>query len=276
MEFTDDFDFKYYDVTEKNPTYIKLSPSSKRKFYHYTNEVGKNGILKNNRLWVTNGYNLKDKSEIKYISKVIDGVIKLLVSNKKDKNDDIANYIFNDILNTLRALRRTYRIGAPISDGDIFILSLTENKNSDYLTKNYCGQSGAIFKFKNDIESIFIKDPNIHQYFSATVIYDFYKQRQIILKDLNEFYRELNYTLHMENSVDYSELTKTIVKIIYMKILNYSFFFKDAEYKDEEEYRVIFLTNDKTNANVIKFRTDKNIPYIEVGFNKDDIFVTNV
>ena len=63
----DRFNFEYYEVTDKNPIYIKLDMINNKRLYHYTAlEAGKN-ILKNSCFWVTRSDYLYDKSEIIYI-----------------------------------------------------------------------------------------------------------------------------------------------------------------------------------------------------------------
>jgi hypothetical protein len=57
-----------------------------------------------------------------------------------------------------------------------------------------------------------------------------------------------------------------------MKILNYSFYFKDREYYMEEEYRVIFFAKNDDK----KLRPDSQKPYIEIPFSINNVNVRYV
>lgn len=266
---------KYYEVIQKNPVIMKLEKSKRKKLYHYTNGIGANGILKSNTLWVTHSNFLDDTTEIKYISVVLDGVIMYLNQNKELYNMRITGqwYIYEAIIKTLEALKETYKDGAPIIGGEIFLLSLTENKNNEYLLKNYCGQDGYVLEFRNNIHDIFKGNKHIFPIFSAKVEYDYGKQMKLLLEDINKFYSELLNNLINEKTVDYIEIIETIKSIITIKIINYSFFFKHFKFSKEEEYRVVFLVSEDYNDVFIKYRikSDREIPYIEVNFKKKSL-----
>ncbi|MBY7063987.1 DUF2971 domain-containing protein [Clostridium sporogenes] len=266
---------KYYEVTKKNPVIMKLETSKRKKLYHYTNEIGAKGILKSNSLWVTHSNFLDDTTEIKYISIVLDGVIMYLNQNKELYDMGITGqvYIYEAIIKTLEALRETYKEGAPIDGGNLFLLSLTENKNNKYLFENYCRQGGAVLEFRNNIHDMFKENKYIFPICSAKVVYDCAKQMTVILEDINEFYSELLNTLINKKAVDYMEMIETVKSIITIKIINYSFFFKHIRFSKEEEYRVVFLVEEDYNYGVVKHRTKsaREIPYIEANFKKKSL-----
>lgn len=269
---------KYYEVTQKNPIIMKLEKSKKKRLYHYTNKIGAKGILESNSLWVTHSNFLDDTTEIKYISIVLDRVIKYLNQNKELYDRGIAGqvYIYEAIIKTLEALRETYKEGAPINGGNLFLLSLTENKNNKYLFQNYCRQGGAVFEFRNNIHDIFKENKYIFTTLSAKVVYDCAEQMTLILEDINDFYLELLHNLITEKTVDYMEMIETVKSIITIKIINYSFFFKHIKFCKEEEYRIVFLVAEEYNNGFVKYRTKsgRKIPYIEVDFKKKSLLRT--
>ncbi len=269
---------KYYEVTEKNPVMMKLETSKRKKLYHYTNEIGAKGILKSNKLWVTHSNFLDDKTEIKYISSVLDGVIMYLNQNKELYDMGITGqvYVYEAIIKTLEALREKFKEGAPIIGANLFLLSLTENKKNKYLIENYCRQGGAVLEFRNNIQDMFKENSHIYPIFSAKVVYDFAEQMTLILEDINEFYLELLNNLINEKTIDYMEMIETVKSIITIKIINYSFFFKDIKFYKEEEYRIVFLVSEDYNDKFVKYRTKsaKEIPYIEVTFKKKSLIKT--
>ena len=228
----DIMNLKYYEVTKKNPVIMKLEKIKRKKLYHYTNGIGANGILKSNSLWVTHSNFLDDTTEIKYISVVLEGVILYLNQNKELYDMGITGqwYIYEAIIKTLEALKETYKDGAPIVGEDIFLLSLTENKNNKYLLENYCRQDGAVLEFRNNIDEMFKANKYILPIFSAKVEYAYEKQMTLLLEDINEFYSELLNNLINEKTVDYMEIIETVKSIITIKIMNYSFFFKHFKF----------------------------------------------
>lgn len=231
--------------------------------------------MKSNSLWVTHSNFLDDTTEIKYISVVLEGVILYLNQNKELYDMGITGqwYIYEAIIKTLESLKETYKDGAPIVGADIFLLSLTENKNNKYLLENYCRQDGAVLEFRNNIDEMFKANKYILPIFSAKVEYAYEKQMTLLLEDINEFYSELLNNLINEKTVDYMEIIETVKSIITIKIMNYSFFFKHFKFSKKEEYRVVFLVSEDYNDGFIKYRikSDREIHYIEVNFKKKSL-----
>ena len=266
---------EYYDVTKDNPLIMKLETSKRKKLYHYTTNIGAKGILESNSLWISHSNYLDDTKEIKYISFVLEGVIRYLSESKElyDIGIDGQLYVYEAIIKTLEALKEIYKYGAPITGGNLFLLSLTENKNNKFLLKNYCGRYGAVLEFENNIDDRFKENKNVLSIFKAKVEYDLGRQITLLLEDINEFYSELLANLVSKKDVDYIETIETIKSIIYIKIINYSFFFKHFSFSKEEEYRMVFLVGEDSNNKFVKYRmkTDRKIPYIEVNFNQKSL-----
>lgn len=271
----DRFNFEYYEVTDKNPIYIKLDMINNKRLYHYTAlEAGKN-ILKNSCFWVTRSDYLYDKSEIIYICKILDGVIAYLKENKAlyDLKVEGQFEILNMIIKTIEGTKRTYiENGHTIKNGHIYLLSLTSNKYNNYLMNNYAGSDGITIEVKNNFEKlrrINNFDSNIITMCCAKVEYDYAKQLKLILEDINDFYVELiGNILNKNKPVDQREILEVIKAIINIKILNYSLFFKHYKFAKEEEYRIAFIGDDKYWDSIVKYRDrdGEKIPYIEVKF----------
>ncbi len=270
---------KYYDVTSNNPLFIRLEEPKVEKLYHYTSNLNANSILNNNCLWVTRSDYLDDNIEIKYICKVLNGAILYLQKNKKlyDVGFKGQDLIFRAVINTLVALNSIYEKTTPIFDAHIYILSLTENKDNMYLLDNYAGKNGAILEFLNKPNYIFENDElkkSKSLILCAKVIYDYGEQLTLLLKEINEFYIELINNLENTNWLnDLEEVVETIKSVIYIKIINYSLFFKHKDFSREEECRIAFIVDDEFKNNLIKNRKrgNDNIPYIEVSFNKEGL-----
>ena len=274
-EMLDLTNIKYYEISRTNPIIMKLYVSKRKRLYHYTNKEGANGILKSNKLWITHSNFLEDKKEIKYISVVLDGVLMYLKENKECYDVGVKGQfiIYEAIVNTLEALKETYKREVPIVDGGVFLFSLTENKNNKYLYENYCGADGTVLEFRNDIYDMFKGNKKVFINFCAKVEYNLGKQMTIIIEDINNLYSEVLNNLIKEKKAEYSEIIKTVKGVLFTKILNYSFFFKDYKFFKEEEYRVVFLVENDCNSELVKYRKkgDRDIPYIEVNFKKKSL-----
>jgi len=276
MENTIDIDnLSYYKVTDKNPIYIKLNELKGRKcLYHYTNKASAENILKSNTFYVTHSNFLLDKTELKYIAHVLTAVLGYLRKTFKEYNQGIIGEKVSEyIVKSLIALKKQYEQGIPVDDGDFYILSLTERKNNKYLLENYCGEGGEILEINDSIVQMLKDNKYLYTTFTARVVYDLKEQMELIIKDINEFYYELCNVALCENVVNYSKLAETVRSVLYIKIVNYSFFFKDIEYSKENEYRVVFLI--KRGMEKYREKNGSNIPYIEVEFKENSIFKTN-
>ena len=275
-ELKDVTKLKYYDVSSNNPIEAKLGISKRKKLYHYTTKIGSKGILESNTLWVTHSNFLDDITEIRYISLVLEGVIRYLYENKELYDVGVKGqfYVYEAIIKTLEALRKIYKYSAPITGGNIFILSLTENGDNGFLYENYCKANGAVLEFRNDINSMFRENKYLCVIQPTKVEYDFSKQMILLLEDINEFYAELLNNLIGEKTVNYMELIETIKSVIYIKIINYSFFFKHFNFAKEEECRVIFLAEEAFEPVKYRRKSNRKIPYIEVNFNKNSLLGT--
>ncbi len=278
-EMKDVEDLKYYEVTTDNPIIIKLESFEEKNIYHYTTKISAKSILDNNCLWVTRSDYLDDKSEIKYISKVLEGIIIYLKTNKNLYDVGVGGQynILESIIKTLEALREIYKVTTPIMGGDMYILSLTANKSNKFLLENYSGKKGVVLKFINDIDAMF-KNDRFSDYkistFCAKVVYDYGEQMTLIIEDINEFYHELITNLiDVKGSVDFEEVVETIKTVIYLKIINYALFFKNEKFSKEEECRIAFLVVNENSDGFVKYRKkgNKMIPYIEVELKKESL-----
>jgi hypothetical protein len=177
--------------------------------------------------------------------------------------------IYEIIIKVLEGQRDLYKYGVPVTDGSLFILSLTENSESKYLSDTYCGADQNILKIENN-DDVFKGNNHMISFFSNKVEYELSKQMTILLEDINEFYTEIVTNLAQEEKIDYLEIVDTIKNIISSKVLCYSMFFKDKKYIDEEEHRIVFLVEENSMTKYVRYRMKRNkkIRYIEVKYNK--------
>jgi len=282
-ELKDLRNLKYYEVTKDNPVIIKLEPFTRKKLYHYTNKKSAKSILSNNCFWVTRSDYLDDKKEIKYMYELLGGVIGYLEKSRDSYDIGIEGQyvIFEAIIKALEGIRETYRDSTPIIDAHIYLLSLTENKNSKYLLENYAGEHGVVFEFVNEtntndlINNQNIFDKNRVPILCGKVVYDPKKQLIILIEDINEFYNEIiDNCITIDGCVNLNEeIVDTIKTALHLKMINYSLFFKHKKFEKEEECRVAFIVGDNCSNEIIKHRQreNKTIPYIEAEFRKESL-----
>lgn len=259
---------KYYEVTSQNPIFMKLMVNKNKKFYHYTTIEAAKSIIQKKCLWVTQYNYLDDTEEIKYITEVLGGLITYLEDSKTMyycgvKGEEI---IFESIIKTLNVLINMYKKEIPIIGGSIFLLSLTNKKNNKYLWENYCKKDGAIIEFNTKLYDNFNKNNQKGIWnFAAKVIYDPGKQLTVLIEDINDFYQELIMNIVNEEKIDEYELIETIKSVLFVKVFNYSLFFKSHKFSKENEYRMAFLVSDDADIKY-RHRSNKNIPYVEINF----------
>lgn len=78
-----------------------------------------------------------------------------------------------------------------------------------------------------------------------------------------------------KEKIDFNEMVETIKSVLYMKIINYSLFFKHKSFSKEQENRIAFIIGDKYSNELVKYRNkgEKTIPYIEVKFSRKSLKV---
>lgn len=269
-------------VTKENPIGINVKHSKNQLLYHYTKIESLPGIVGNNTLWITQSGFLNDKSEITNISSIIDAVIVYLIKHREEYKEVYLDYVLLDIIvDVLRGIGEVYKTGMLINDADAFILSFTENKNNLNLYMNYAGEDGVSIGFKNNIDEMFFSE-NLNKYhiikYKGRVIYDIEEQINILLEDINILFFEMSVEIlekgitTIDNKI-YDDIMKDVEAILYVKIINYAFFFKNYHFKHEDEYRVVFLLDKKYTKKLVKYRVREGviIPYIELKYQKSSI-----
>ncbi|MCY8932519.1 DUF2971 domain-containing protein [Bacillus atrophaeus] len=241
--------------------------------FHYTNINGLEGILKYNQFWVSHAHFLNDKTEINYTLNLSNEVFEEYCGNlseeecwifsnegykeKHDKEEiiehlrDLYNVVVNDVFHQPR-----YRI---------YALSFCINSDSNLLWSNYSNNDGYSIqinypKFKNYLKEKFKYKDYVH---SGYVIYDKKVQKKLIedlLKTLLGIVRNL-----LKPNL---ELEKVLLGV-YSILSQYSIFFKDECFSQEEEFRIAMVFEDNFDDYSCRISNGAFIPYIEVHFEKD-------
>ena len=227
--------------------------------YHYTSAAGIMGIIEFNKFWVSRSNFLNDESELNYIYEVIERVC------KKNINDFKA---YNQLLETIQRKRESedyyYESLENRMKKGYYILSFSTRKDSITLWSEYSNFRGysMAFDYKLLIERILTQNPGLACW-HGQVIYDTEEQDHLIIEALLNTRR--NHSKSNLNNRDFERWAEDFMKICTI----YSMFFKKECFKEECEYRIVFLACHETcEKDYLKmnFREKEGIliPYIEI------------
>lgn len=254
---------------------IALEQSESDCLYHYTGNSGLMGITSSNCFWVSRSDFLNDSQEIVYFKEILEATIKELevsfddIVNVRDQNGNLLKLIITETNKMLDKYSEIYMNYAR----QIFVLSLSENNDSLTLFSNYSNGDGYNIGLKREdfLNQLHIDYQQIiHLGQASKINYNREAQENIVFNDIYDEYESLIEILtsrveHPTNEEINSELKK-FFNLLSLKFFNYSIFFKHPTFYHEEEYRIIFLVDDKDARKVVKFRPYNSIiiPYIEI------------
>jgi len=218
--------------------------------YHYTTIKALRGIVESNTLWVSNAMFLNDSSEVKYARKVIEETIK--------ENKEIENEVIKIIENFIQDI---------IDNSEqIFVLSTSNNKDSQLLWSNYSRLDGYClgFDFSKVWDRMYLKSNdndkkinklNFKQNISIDkVIYNKKEQKEFIREPLliiNKFYKN-------NPQKELSRFKHYFFHVLMM--------FKNPKFKHEEEFRIVFYLPEYEKYVDYYVSNGILIPYIEINF----------
>ena len=222
-----------------------------KEIYHYTSSTALLSIIKNKELWFTNSRFLNDKTENRYIYLLINEYI------EQNKNKFREEY-YKEIKHLCYILTKDenefcYNL---FNENQLYVSSFSLNQDSlglwNYYTKssestgyNIIFDTEKFFKYSND-------GSLIKQY--GKVIYDKKEQLTILnslITNLYQRFEELG-----DNSTEQNMLFQDFACLV----SEFSIFFKDISFKQEEEFR--FVWESSKNANIREYK-NIFIPYLK-------------
>lgn len=233
--------------------------------YHYTSQNGLLGILKDNKLWMTNILYLNDSSEYRH-------TIDLLKSEVEERKERLSPYkglmystitqedeINNKTHHTLDILKKFCEVYSDFSRKDTFlqcyVFSLSNSKNGDDLNqwRSYCPKEGG-FSIGFDYQRLVSIIDKSEGYTLKKCEYDPEEKQKLINPLLDHIHNSF------ESDKDIS--TSLVWSFILVETISFSTFIKHTSFKDEQEYRVIKsgINDDKVNHCEGKSMI---IPYVE-------------
>ena len=265
----------YYDeLLRKIPKIKKVLDNDKNYvIYHYTKPEKLLNILASGTLRFSNALYLNDKEEIAYSYKLIVD----LIDETPELNSDLFNKIQNHFSNKYKHIVDGYN--DLVNKLEYFTNSFSTE--SDNLTlwnnyakgKNYTGYNIGFDKNKL-VEEM---DKNNYLPIFGSVIYDKNKQVKIIHAIFKKWNMLFERALKSKktNEVKLFDILFELIDVLSIV----SIFFKNPQFKNEHEYRIVivnvFGTLNSKPTNIVE-KNGLFVPYLEYNFSKESVKSINI
>lgn len=265
----------YYDeLLRKIPKIKKVLDNDKNYvIYHYTKPEKLLNILASGTLRFSNALYLNDKEEIAYSYKLIVD----LIDETPELNSDLFNKIQNHFSNKYKHIVDGYN--DLVNKLEYFTTSFSTE--SDNLTlwnnyakgKNYTGYNIGFDKNKL-VEEM---DKNNYLPIFGSVIYDKNKQVKIIHAIFKKWNMLFERALKSKktNEVKLFDILFELIDVLNIV----SIFFKNPQFKNEHEYRIVivnvFGTLNSKPTNIVE-KNGLFVPYLEYNFSKESVNSINI
>lgn len=265
----------YYDeLLRKIPKIKKVLDNDKNYvIYHYTKPEKLLNILASGTLRFSNALYLNDKEEIAYSYKLIVD----LIDETPELNSDLFNKIQNHFSNKYKHIVDGYN--DLVNKLEYFTTSFSTE--SDNLTlwnnyakgKNYTGYNIGFDKNKL-VEEM---DKNNYLPIFGSVIYDKNKQVKIIHAIFKKWNMLFERALKSKktNEVKLFDILFELIDVLGIV----SIFFKNPQFKNEHEYRIVivnvFGTLNSKPTNIVE-KNGLFVPYLEYNFSKEAVKSINI
>lgn len=223
---------KYFCSNESVGKLLSQFPHSQGSLFHYTKQDASIGI-KGDEIRMTRADCFLDQSEIAH------GLAVFSEAAQTTLGAEVIEH-FSNVLSALRT-----RLQA------CYVLSLSQESDSDYLKSAYAGENGVILEFQNDFPSMFhgvswhsIFNGNdscsihliadFYEFFEGVVIYDRARQLQLAEMACQTFLNILSTDTHF---VDSHHFINILIRCLVL--------FKAPEFEVEKEYRFALIRNQK-------------------------------
>ena len=266
----------YDSLLKKIPRVRKiLDDGSNSILYHYTKPEKLLSILESGTIRFSNALYLNDKEEVTYSYKLIISLIDEMSGLNKSLFGRIRDYFYSKYTNIINGTddfnnKFEYYTISFSTDGDNLTLWNNYSKGQNYTGYNigFCKQDLIEDMVKVGFKSVY-----------GNTVYDKEKQitvLKLIFEKWNKQYEKLLDNITKKNGTD--KLTDTYIELINL-LSTISLFFKNPYFKDEKEYRIIFINNYGSNFTKQTKICEKNglfVPYIEYKFLKKTVNSINI
>lgn len=249
--------------------------------YHYTDLDSAKSIIENSQFWVSDAFTTNDEKEIIHIKDLINDIVIEKYHNLEDEKKDIYLFAFDRACELLKI--------------NTFILCFSLSKNSKPLWNDYAkkdSKTGVCLRFDfdnitpNPIKEILSQNRYFIDVsgksvkvkllvFNHHVTYDYIEKRTKIeeyLELVTEILEHINLAYFDESQ--YTKEFDLLVQI-FTDVMLYSFISKEASWKAEVEFRMVFIFPDIDKYNTIfksRMRKAKEVKYVSLDMKSDNTF----
>lgn len=223
--------------------------------YHYTSGEALKNIIENNELWLTDSRFLNDKREIEHTKNMVQIIIdECMTLNKEcfyveDRFKDIVLEVLDEL---------TY---------NMYILSLSTNKDSAFLWSNYSNNEGYSIKFMADeiykhiVCYTCTQQEKILFPIAGKVIYNEEEQKERLTQIVLTLYQIYLYYINEKKIDFFNDEVREIAAILMGCMIMY----KKNVFSQEDEYRIAVIDlSGKFEDVSFRFNKGAIIPYIKV------------
>jgi len=251
-------DFWSFLEYEKQSVTVKIA--------HYTSVESLIKIIEKNEIWFSNPYFMNDYQEVKFVMKKFHNLYKQKESTIHDSLKRETNAIQDKLGQMTAAFTELYlgkkmidfSKGHLMVDRYIFCLSECDNQTLENgslgMWRGY-GKNGHGAAIVFDLKKI--KGLSSSPFIIGKVKYKSEKEiEDIVLKFIDKFLVKINL---LNNKINYTpEIIHAISEALYTQCLYFSFFYKNKEFSEEKEWRVVYY-KEKDRTNEIKNMIDYHV-----------------
>ncbi len=265
----------YYDeLLRKIPKIKKVLDNDKNYvIYHYTKPEKLLNILASGTLRFSNALYLNDKEEIAYSYKLIVD----LIDETPELNSDLFNKIQNHFSNKYKHIVDGYN--DLVNKLEYFTTSFSTESDNLTLWNNYAkGKNYTGYNIGFDKNRLVEEmDKNNYLPIFGSVIYDKNKQVKIIHAIFKKWNMLFERALKSKktNEVKLFDILFELIDVLSIV----SIFFKNPQFKNEHEYRIVivnvFGTLNSKPTNIVE-KNGLFVPYLEYNFSKESVKSINI
>ena len=266
-----------YDALLKKIPKVKkyLDDGTNSILYHYTKPEKLLNILESGTIRFSNALYLNDKEEVTYSYKLIVNLIEQMDCLNEKLFEKVHEHFLSKYQNIINGednfnYKYEYYTISFSTDGDNLILWNNYSKRQNYTGYNigFCKQDLLADMEKQGFHSVY-----------GNIIYDEQKQIDVLKLIFEKWNRQFNKVENLGKPQKKSDKELDILFELIDILSIISLFFKNPHFKDEKEYRIIFINNFKISSFKQTKIFEKNglfIPYIEYKFLKKTVSCVNI
>lgn len=207
-------------------SYVETLPSGPPAIYHYTNDLGLNGILGTGKMWLTDIFSLNDPSEVRHGFCHGINILKRKVAGGPPRVKRFA-----------QGLETFFSEVGVESSGHHFICSFSSCRDDLCQWRAYAdnGRGYALGFDANVMEEGFTKAPNTEAFY---LTYDDSKLDALLGQIVESYLSAVNLGLILQGGVGAHGMADLYTWLT-LYLLRAALFFKHAAYANEKEYRFL-------------------------------------